>query len=287
MEHFPDLYHSANRSSKAAQDNYFRTAIGETLFLVLPPILAALPLVEEVRGVGYAISLVGLVTISSVSHVMKFDQKWYRCRALAESIKTSSWRYIMRAEPFVDARSASIPESAFRLHLQAILNQNRELGSGILPTSNPRPQIPDGMRSVRSEPLQTRIEYYLENRIVDQRRWYAKKAVWNDKKQNAWFLISIGIYVVMAFLLFSNSFEINTDWQAISVFSILGASALGWARAKKFGELATSYTLTAHEIGIIQEKIIVVDGEEAFSDFVNEAELAFSREHTQWTARRT
>ena len=54
---------------------------------------------------------------------------------------------------------------------------------------------------------------------------------------------------------------------------------------KKFNELNSSYTLTAHEIGIIQTRLQDVEAEEEFSDFVNEAELAFSREHTQWVAR--
>ncbi|HCB7267327.1 TPA: SLATT domain-containing protein, partial [Escherichia coli] len=30
--------------------------------------------------------------------VQKPEKEWYGCRALAESIKTSTWRYMMRAE---------------------------------------------------------------------------------------------------------------------------------------------------------------------------------------------
>jgi hypothetical protein len=54
---------------------------------------------------------------------------------------------------------------------------------------------------------------------------------------------------------------------------------------KKFSELSSAYSLTAHEIGIIEDRIDEADTEDEFSDFVNEAELAFSREHTQWLAR--
>ena len=54
---------------------------------------------------------------------------------------------------------------------------------------------------------------------------------------------------------------------------------------KKFNELTSAYTLTAHEIGIIQGRLEEVDSEEDLSEFINEAELAFSREHTQWVAR--
>ena len=47
-----------------------------------------------------------------------------------------------------------------------------------------------------------------------------------------------------------------------------------------------SYNLTAHEIGIIRANSDSVETEKDLSNFVNEAELAFSREHTQWVARR-
>ncbi|NOX74419.1 MAG: SLATT domain-containing protein [Alphaproteobacteria bacterium] len=67
---------------------------------------------------------------------------------------------------------------------------------------------------------------------------------------------------------------------------VLVTSALGWLQMKRHGELTASYNLTAHEIGIIRGNSDAVKTEEEFSDFVNEAELAFSREHTQWVARR-
>jgi hypothetical protein len=55
---------------------------------------------------------------------------------------------------------------------------------------------------------------------------------------------------------------------------------------KRHSELTASYNLTAHEIGIIKGNAEAVETESEFSDFVNEAELAFSREHTQWVARK-
>ena len=56
---------------------------------------------------------------------------------------------------------------------------------------------------------------------------------------------------------------------------------------KKFSELAAAYTVTAHEVGLISPKLDAVQTESELSDFVNEVEQAFSREHTMWIARRT
>jgi hypothetical protein len=56
---------------------------------------------------------------------------------------------------------------------------------------------------------------------------------------------------------------------------------------KKFNELGAAYTVTAHEIGFIEPKLDAVHSEKDFSDFINDAELAFSREHTLWIARQS
>jgi hypothetical protein len=58
-------------------------------------------------------------------------------------------------------------------------------------------------------------------------------------------------------------------------------------QVKKFNELAAAYTVTAHETGLIKPKLEAVDSESDFSDFINDAELAFSREHTLWIARQS
>ena len=45
-------------------------------------------------------------------------------------------------------------------------------------------------------------------------------------------------------------------------------------------------TVTAHEIGLIKEQSYYISSEKDFLDFIRDAETAFSREHTQWQARR-
>jgi len=70
------------------------------------------------------------------------------------------------------------------------------------------------------------------------------------------------------------------------VFVAIAASVLAWIQAKRFQELAASYALAAHEISLIREQAALINGEKDFSSFVGDAENAFSREHTQWIARK-
>ncbi|HDQ2581608.1 TPA: SLATT domain-containing protein [Morganella morganii] len=64
------------------------------------------------------------------------------------------------------------------------------------------------------------------------------------------------------------------------------SALIGWVQIKKYNELSASYALTAHEIGLIKEQSYYISSEKDFLDFIRDAETAFSREHTQWQARR-
>jgi len=61
----------------------------------------------------------------------RLDQDWYRCRALAESVKTSTWRFAMRAHPFMDAESVDQPKAEFRNLLRDILKANHNLAENL------------------------------------------------------------------------------------------------------------------------------------------------------------
>ncbi|MDG1083326.1 MAG: SLATT domain-containing protein [Planktotalea sp.] len=100
-------------------------------------------------------------------------------------------------------------------------------------------------------------------------------------------MATIALYIIAAVTL--NAEQLGLPHLATLVFDpmiVLVTSALGWLQMKRHSELMASYNLTAHEIGIIKGNSEAAKTEEEFSNFINEAELAFSREHTQWVARR-
>ena len=57
-------------------------------------------------------------------------------------------------------------------------------------------------------------------------------------------------------------------------------------QTKKYKELNKSYALASYEIGFITFQKKKVYSEEQLSDLVSNTENAFSREHTQWIARK-
>ena len=72
----------------------------------------------------------------------------------------------------------------------------------------------------------------------------------------------------------------------IEVFATIASSILTWTQSKKHNELYYSYSLTLHEIALIRAEVIDIKTDEDFSDYVINCENAFSREYTQWYARK-
>jgi hypothetical protein len=190
----------------------------------------------------------------------------------------------MRAHPFENSENIDVPVGELRNLLRDILRSNQGIAESL--HNEGSEQITSAMLEIRGLSLNERIEYYIEQRIDDQRAWYSKKSKENKKALRFWVFLIIAIYVATSVTLFSDDLGLPLIQRAFDPLLIIVTSMIGWIQIKRHGELISSYNLAAQEIGIIRGNSASITSEEEFSDFVNEAELAFSREHTQWTARR-
>ena len=281
---FPALYRSANDGSNLAQRQFLSIIRWEYFLLFLVSVIAATRLLTGVSPLLITLILLALAGIFVYKVFKKKDQEWYQCRALAESVKTATWRFTMRAHPFGDADNIELPKSEFRNLLRDILKANKRIAESLHHADTL--QVTNSMMEVRRRPLAERISYYVKNRIDDQRNWYAIKSSQNRKALRLWIAMTVGVYMAAAVSLNADAIGLSAGTLAFEPLIVLATSALGWIQMKRHGELIASYNLTVHEIGIIRIRSDALASEEDFSDFVNEAELAFSREHTQWVARR-
>ena len=64
------------------------------------------------------------------------------------------------------------------------------------------------------------------------------------------------------------------------------ATITAWTQTKQYRNLAAAYTVTALELASVRTKIANQYSEAEWAKFVNDAEEAFSREHTLWKASR-
>jgi len=280
---FPALYRSADGLSLASQTHFFRALKVHLLTLVAAAVLSIVSIPHWSIAALQLLALLGALFCSIYLFSMRPDKLWYAGRAVAESIKTITWRYVCCAEPFQGDDASA--RNDFRQTLKAIVEQNREVCQSLTDHLDGA-QITHVMEKMRSRPLEERRETYATSRIANQLAWYAKKAAFNRRMSKGffWALIAInGVAVVCAILRIA--YPSQPSWPT-DVFVAAAASLLSWMQAKKFSELAASYALAAHEISLIKEQSSLPSTDEKFSLFVGDAENAFSREHTQWVARK-
>lgn len=282
-ETLPALYRSADRLSAESQNTYFRLIFLEYSLLIVCALMSMKPVEEGWYFTLYTVLFVLALSSFIYRYVNKPEQVWYQARALAESIKTLAWKFSMRAAPF-DEGSVAKAHSEFAERIQKVLSANTFAGSKLPAEWGDKPQVTPQMLSLREKKLTERREIYAEQRIQNQRSWYAKKSGFNKRCANYWSAACICTYLLAVI---SSMIRIdNPTWSFLPTepLIVVAAAFLGWIQIKKFNELASSYILTAHEIGLLHQKINS-SSEEAFSRFVNDSEQAFSREHTQWVAR--
>lgn len=282
---FPALYNAADSASLAAQSNYFN-ALKYYLYLLVTAAIVAFCWSQNVYG-AIASAALFLITLGILVFlkVKKPEDIWYNGRAVAESVKTRTWRWIMKAEPFNEEVSEEQAQRELLSDLKAILDQNRSLSGALEWMPDLGEAISSKMVAIRALPWQERLSIYKRDRIDNQSTWYSKKSQFNKKRAKHWFIASIILHSVAVVMLLYRIKEPVTALP-IEVVAAAASAVLTWVQAKKHNELNSSYSLAAHEIVLIKGESVSVQDEAHLSEFIINSESAFSREHTQWVAHK-
>lgn len=279
---FPSLYRSANDVSLRSQWSFLTALSLQLICLIIAAALSSLPqsslfstlqLVVLLSALGCSIFLFGA----------RPERRWYAARAVAESIKTMAWRYACRAEPF--QTSDADARTLFLQRIKTVLDQNKEVVKELTKFLG-EAQITPLMDQIRTSTTEERTKIYVKDRIEDQLSWYAKKAEENQVRSSAFFWALVGTNFVAVVFAVTKVAGITLSFWPVDVLVAFATSFLSWMQAKKFAELASAYSLTAREICLLRENSQSKRTEAEFSAYVGDAEAAFSREHTQWIARR-
>ncbi|MFC1409348.1 DUF4231 domain-containing protein [Streptacidiphilus sp. N1-12] len=280
----PDPFWAADRASLRGQDyalHWYRWQLGLTL-------LAALFGVFPAHKVG-GFNIVPLLSVACflgaggfalALHRRAPQEQWYQGRSAAESLKTLTWKYVVRARPFEGAAEAPLADKRF---LDAVRDIPHPAPDGA------EPEITRKMRDERRKPLRQRHELYLTERVYAQRTWYLSRADECDHKSHVWglwiavmFLVGIVVAVLEA--------RYYPSLRALGLFSAGAATVTAWTQLKQFRPLASAYRLAAGELDrtatrLTRLDLTGTDAEESWSRLAGEAEDAISREHIVWRAR--
>jgi len=284
---FPELFDAADRASAGAQRAFVRSTAAQLLLLVLAAVAAAVSAQVGRTDVAAAIAALAFAAAASLkTHLLttKPDKTWYQGRAAAESAKTLAWRYAVGGEPFrADAPDPVRLDRQFLERLGEILRPLDDIA--LIPSVERSDQITPWMRRLRGRSLEERRRAYREGRILDQQRWYATKAAYNDKRARQWGAVMLAFELAGVVLLLARAVGLLTlDLGGIA--AAVAGTAAAWVQTKQHAALAAAYSVTARELGQVAVEVDDPTTEDEWAKFVGHAEDAVSREHTLWLASR-
>ena len=292
MQHsdFPNYFQAADTASVNAQKYYLNITRIDLISMIIASSLAIYNYQStESKLVVYVISgvllLIGLV-LTIIIKTKKYEDVWYQGRALAESCKTLTWRFVCCSEYFENSIDIVEAKRRFVERIRDLSNEFKELSIAMKSRTLNLPIITDKMLEIRAYDLDARKAYYIKNRIEDQKKWYADKAEYNSEKYNFWFwcvIISQAISLIsIVFLIINPDF----NWNFVGLLTTISAAALSWLQLKQHQELKQAYTTATQELNFIVTLTDQLTTEDSFSKFVLDSENAVSREHTLWLAQR-
>ena len=145
-------------------------------------------------------------------------------------------------------------------------------------------QITCRMNEIRALDIAESRAIYRSDRILEQEDWYRRKSDSHQNQAEFWKLASLLLQFLGVAGGSLKAFQV-IDVDLLGITAALSASAIAWLQTRDHGSLAEAYSITRRELAIIGEEIERVSDEQ-WPEAVEHAELAISREHTLWRARR-
>lgn len=286
---YPGLFRCADSASLKAQRTYLRlhkVYLGSLVIGSATGVFTALGTsgVNAWLYTTIAIILTVGLLILWVMRARQDDQVWFDGRAVAESVKTATWRFTMKVQPFHEDGNV---DSQFISALKEVREARPHLGKHIAAVMDAYGlAITDFMRQKRSASLADRRAFYVSDRIHDQKSWYSRKTKMNMDSGARWFWITVGLQIVAVTIAITQAATGGLGINVVPVITTCAAVFAAWSQMKRHEELAQSYALAAQELEELESIANNQTSDDDFSQLVEQAENSISREHTMWCARR-
>lgn len=285
---YPSFFKNFDRYSLEGQQTYLKWIRVELIVLIIASLISLFPLDNTIYGKYLAISSAFVfslgIGITFYIKNSKFEDDWYIGRALAESIKSLTWKYLTKGEPFgTDSSNEEIDRKFIEL-IKELLKENKSFLK-VSYKEDDGINITNRMREIRSLNFSDRKSIYVQERVKNQQEWYKTKSNFN-KEQSSILFWTIIIFQTLALIYSLYLIAFPNSFNFVPLVTTLSASVLTWLQVKQHQELSQSYAVAANDINLILSQVPYIDSEDKFEIFVADSENAFSREHTLWIARK-
>lgn len=289
-KNYPNFFIAGDGASRRAQFKYINFVKWDLVLMVFSALICVYNY-EKVDSKLIVYILSGLMLlvalfISIILKYKKYEDVWYRGRALAESCKTLTWRFITCSEYFEYDVVSNEADSRFVDRIREINNEFNDIHPELYASEIALPIITNEMRRIRLLSLTDRKAYYLNERIQNQIDWYSSKADNNKEKYENWFLLVIVFQFLAIVSIGYLIFQPMSNFNLVGLFSTISASGFSWLQLRKYQENKQAYTTATSELNLIKTEANLQITEQQFSKFVLDSENAMSREHTMWLAQK-
>ena len=215
---YPILFKIADTKSKKSQNIFIRLNIFILLLLILSSVSSIYTTVPKNITTFSTICLI-LSTLFNI-YILFFrpEKSWYEGRAIAESVKTLTWKFITNTKPFKISLQQEKAEQIFNENLKKIIGQRRDFYILIGQNYPDGNMISDEMISIRNCSFEERKKKYVEDRIQDQINWYSYKTKQNALNKNIALGLIIGFQILaIFFFIFEKNLFINYSFTSILI----------------------------------------------------------------------
>ena len=230
------------------------------------------------RSLAFAAAVVAAITPVIGREILSADSegRWIRARAAAEAIKSECFRFAAQIGDYATpgARSAFVAR-------RNVLAEPAER-AGLTPLVDPIPK--DGDPRCPTVPLTA--AWYVEHRVDEQLRYYAKGQAENEQVAGLLRTISFSSAIIAAVLGVAGS-SFGQDWFApwIGVMTTITVAVMAYGLLDRRQYLAATYGAMAVRLSRIKETF--ADATADLASLVTATEDLLQSEHAAWSEQMT
>ena len=131
------------------------------------------------------------IVISYIIRSLKLDERWFNARALTESCKTLTWRFMTRTNPFDIRDNHKAVTNFFVDRIKDLSDNYKGLYTCLNPDLLSLPVVSSKVQEIQMMDLQLRMDIYKKYRLIDQRNWYTKESRKCRLRNDIWFWITL------------------------------------------------------------------------------------------------
>jgi hypothetical protein len=284
---YPALYQAADAAAVGGQRAYVRLVGLELTLVILGAVLGSAAAFDPSLATSLpllgALSFLAAAVLRIVSRDRRYDRQWFDARAVSETVRSATWRYMMRVPPYDQDPEA---DAELAGALRTALDARPELHGALPAAPGGTRQMSREMRLERTRPVLERRDRYRASRIGDQMAWYREKGAWHRRRSTQFFWLALAAQVGAIGVVGVGIIDPSlARFNFLGLWGAVATAATAMSQLNRHDDLSRTYGRALHELSLIDGLAEGVSTDPQLTAVVIDAEEVISREHNAWVTR--